>query len=430
MGTCTCNHMEDGAPIKIMFDTFEANRNRIELNTHSPHTIYPDVSVDINRLDVNHLKIELANNLDPTQARLDVQHSASSSQQNLRDNRILNPTDRTARVNGNNQMTRSTNLSHTEKQIMNKPDAEIDITPLLKRLMSSEDKEINIVAKRLNAEAVIPATNPDKRNVLRDRRTRSLTSLEQLKAPQFEHYPVYDRNDSNRKWIYATPERNINDDCLTDNTPLSIDCTDKKLSRMNLDSPSTVTEISQDISSGANSPHNKQADQGILEIYSKLQFEKTRLQRAGFSEKLKNMQSLSYTLSKISLAKPKEWIRFPVAEFSSEEEEAIARETHKNLEVLEDELGIITMDIDKFEQKINEIRAKISQLRGESVNILIKEITGKLKDALSYLEIEENISRLENESHELEIKRRAAVVRLQNKMLGDTFGADQKKLLP
>jgi len=142
------------------------------------------------------------------------------------------------------------------------------------------------------------------------------------------------------------------------------------------------------------------------------------------------MQSLTDSLRKISLAKPKKWIRFPVVESSSEEEEQIARQTHSNLEFQEGELGIIAMDIDKFEQKINEIRAKISQLRWDSVNILTKEITGKLTDELSWLDIEQNISRLENESHELEIKRRAAVVRLQNKILGNTFGADQKELLP
>jgi len=96
---------------------------------------------------------------------------------------------------------------------------------------------------------------------------------------------------------------------------------------------------------------------------------------------------------------------------------------------------LITRDIDKFEDKLNAMKTKIRELRGEAVIILTKEnseknCAAKETDSLSYLEIEQKICQLEDESHELESKRREAVSRLQNKMVGNILGKEQKDLLP
>ena len=56
--------------------------------------------------------------------------------------------------------------------------------------------------------------------------------------------------------------------------------------------------------------------------------------------------------------------------------------------------------------------------------------TDHLPEGLSFLEIEQKISQLEDVSHELEIQRREALSSLQNKMLGNILGSVRKELLP
>jgi len=119
-------------------------------------------------------------------------------------------------------------------------------------------------------------------------------------------------------------------------------------------------------------------------------------------------------------------------------EEDTTLQTFQNyiLDLKEEEL--ISRDIDMLEQKINETRTKIRRLRGDSVTILTTEMSdleidcdqGNVKDSLSFLEIEQEVCRLEDESHELERKRREAVSRLENKMLGNILGIEKKELLP
>jgi len=159
------------------------------------------------------------------------------------------------------------------------------------------------------------------------------------------------------------------------------------------------------------------------------------------------MPSLSVALNRNSFSKPDVSRRsseslygspFSPRESSLDGLEGISSRTSENNFSCyrEEEIEMITRDIDKFEHKINDTRTKIKELRLESLNILTTEMTEKTcdpvkgTDKLSYLEINQKICRLEDESHELKSKRRAAISRLQSKMVENIWFNKEKELPP
>jgi len=153
------------------------------------------------------------------------------------------------------------------------------------------------------------------------------------------------------------------------------------------------------------------------------------------------MPSFLETLSTISCSSEKQLksLSLPTeSSFKGQEEITLSKFENYIPNLTEADLGMITREIDKFEQRINELRAEIRRFRRESINMLTTEksdfemncdkdvVTG----ALSYLEVEQAICRLEKETRELESKRQEAISRLQNKMLGNILGIEQKDLLP
>jgi len=415
--------------------------------------VLPDFKYDVNRLYGNHPQIKLPNKTKYVEAQLGPKQPASFMRQDPRDDRILYPTtDRVRREGGNNNVTKDPQSSQTKEELINISAESIDcnITTVLARLMASDDKKIKALGKRLFTEAVLPVANPGVSNLPKPR-TRSEATLDQLMSPKFR-YPAYEHVDREYKKSQLQPDDNINDDDSPDGSPSPLHSDDEEHSNENFEHFSRAPTGSP----GKNSEKimtEQQTEHEIQEVleYSKLYLEKTLRKSAIFCEKLKNMPSLSETLNKISSNKN---VRlrsscttpnnssFSITESSLDGEEETALQTFENdsPDLHEEELGMISRVIDEFEQKINETRTKIRQLRRESVNILTTEMsnsnseknyeTDKVTEALSYLEIEQMISQLEDESHELEIERREALSRLQKKMLVNIMTTEQKQLLP
>jgi hypothetical protein len=103
-----------------------------------------------------------------------------------------------------------------------------------------------------------------------------------------------------------------------------------------------------------------------------------------------------------------------------------------------EELGMITRNIDKYEQSLNETTRKISNLRKDSFNALTTQLINEYSDydadgnteASNYLEIEKKINLLEGEKQDIESKRQVCVSRLQTKMLGNLLSIENSELLP
>jgi len=415
--------------------------------------VLPDFKYDGNRRYGNHPQIKLPNKTKCIKAQWGPKQPTSFMRQDPPDDRILYPTtDRVRRAGGKNNMTIDPQSSQTKEELINISAASIDcnITTVLARLMASDDKKIKALGKRLFTEAVLPAANPGVSNMQKPR-TRSLATVEQLTSPKL-HYPVYGHVDREYKQSQLQPDDNINDDYSPDGSPSLLLSDEEEHSNENFEFFRKAPTGSQDKNS-EKIMTELQSEHEIQEVleYSKLYLEKTLRKSAIFCEKLKNMPSLSETLNKISSTKnvslrsgcttPNGSI-YSITESSLEGEEETALQTLENEipDSHEEELGMISRVIDEFEQKINETRTKIRQLRRESVNMLTKEMSNSsseknsetdiVPEALSYLEIEQMISQLEDESHELEIKRREALSSLQKKMLVNIMNTEQKQLLP
>jgi len=456
MGSVVCSRtqqptsMEMGVlPVKSS-DKLRLGQNRLEINWHTPQEFDANCSSDADRLHGNQPQIEFPNKTDCSEAQSGMKQTASYIRQDPPDTRVLYPAaNRLRKEGGNNKMSIDPCSSKTKKQLMNLPAANVDcdITTVLERLMASEDEEIKALAKRLLfAKAVLPVASPGERNLRKHGRARSLTSLKQLRTPNFG-YPVYGHIDTACKKTQPQPDRNINDNHVLDSSPPSLHFVDEKQSNTKFQLLSNPPYLSRDRGS-EKSITEQQDEHEIQEVieYSKLHLEKTRRQTARFSEELKNMRSLSETLNTISLTKrgilrrssetPNKSI-FLITESSVEEDEEMVQSSENDFFNLhEEELGMISRDIDEFEQKINETRIEIRLLRRESVNMLTNQMSDSEKhsdtdkEGLSFLEIEQKISQLEDESHELEIQRREALSSLQNKMLGNILGSVRKELLP
>jgi len=456
--SCGCSNVREGSSTEMvsysveLFDALGVGQNRLVVNTNPPQTIDPDLSPCTNRLYGKDIQIESPKKPDASRGQLAVKHSANLFLLDQTDERITYPMTYVGKKDdGNDEMTKNSNSYQGKKQLRNIPAANANrkIATVLKWLMMSEDKEVKSVAKKMFAGVVLPGANHDANNFYRERKTRSWTMPEQLLAPNFESSTVFRQMDGERKSIHPKPNRNINDDDFSlDSYPSELYAEDEKQSKMNLEPPSTAKSPKDII--GAEKSTAEELDvfeiQDMLE-YSKLRLEKTQSKSARSCEKVRNMRSFSETLSLISFSTqptscgssdmPRN-SSFSVAESSFEGEEEITLPTYENdfPYLHEEELEMIARHIDTIEQKINETRTKIRQLRGESVNILIKETPDlamdsdpdNVKDAHSYLEIEQKICRLEDESHELENKRRDAVSRLQNKMLVNILGTEMEEL--
>jgi len=429
-----------------------SQNNRQEVNMHTSQECDANLGSDVNKLHGNQPQIKLQTKTEYCEAQLGMKQPASFIRQDPPDNRVLYPkADRARKEGGNNKMSIDQCISQTKKQLMNIPAANVDrnITTVLERLMESEDEEIKALAKKLLAKAALPEARPGGRKRRKHRRARSLTSLKHLRVPN-SGYPGYGHVDTARKKTQLQPEGNSNDDHLLDSSQSRLHFDDEEQSNTNLEHLSTGPNSSQDQSFEKSMTENypEHEIQEVME-YSKLRLEKTRRKSANLSEKLKNMRSLSDTLNTISLTKQGLLRRssetpnlsiFSIIESSVEGDEELALQTSENdfLDLHDEELGMISRDIDEFEQKLNETRAEIRMLRRESVTMLTNEgsdseknsDTDKVPEKLSFLEIEQKISQLEDESHKLEIQRREALSTLQNKMLGNILGSTQKELLP
>jgi len=457
MGLFLCSRVQQGPSTEMgvlslkTSDKFRLGQlNMQEINMYTPHKFDADLGFDDNRRQGNQ-QIKLQTKTEYSDDQLGMKQPASFIQQDPPDNRVLYPkADRARREGGNKKMSIDQCISQTKKQLMNIPVANVDskITTVLERLMESEDEEIKALAKKLLAKSMLPAAIPDKRR-RKHRRARSLTSLKHLRVPNIG-YPGYGHIDTARKKTQLQPECDINDDHLLGSSQSLLHFDDEEQSNTNLELLSTAPHSSQD-QSFEKSKIEYYSEHEIQEVveYSKLHLEKTRRKSEQFSEKLKNMRSLSDTLNTIYLTKQGLLRRssetpnlsiFSIIESSVEGEEEIVLPTSENdyFDEQDEELGMISRDIDEFEQKINETRAEIRLLRRESVTMLTNEMsesekdsdTDKVPETLSFLEIEQKISQLEDESHKLEIQRREALSTLQNKMLGNILGTAKKELLP
>jgi len=439
-----CSHLVDGPSTEMgvlsvkMYDALEGDR--LEIKHHTPQAFNPDFKLDISRMHGNELQLESSNNPDSSQAQLGIDRSASFCLLNSMDDRFFYPT-----------IDRVRNFlidpSSSSQELISLTDNEI--TTMLEQLMSSQGKDIKAVVKRLLTE-VRPTADHDARQTRREARARSLPSREELIEPYCERYPA-------KRFIYrelesSNPQLNvdINNEYLLSYLPEFVS-DDEKVSKTPRELLSTVPIALMDFVSGERSITEYEADdehKDVLE-YSKLQFEKTRRKSEQFSKRVKSMRSLSDILNTISHSKPGVPHRstdtlnisvFSVTESSLEGQEEIPCQC-QTLEsdfsnTNEEDLAVITTDIDKFEQKINEIKAMIRELREESVIILTTENSenacdsAKVTGALSYLEIEQKICQLEDENNELESKRREAVSRLQKQIVGNFLGKERKDLLP
>jgi len=433
-------------------DGLGVGQNRLVISTHPPQTIDPDLSPYTKSLYGKDLQIQSPKKPDAGRRQLAVERSANFILLDQTDERVTYPRTYVGKKDdGNNEMTKNSNSSQGKKQLRNILAANSDrkIAKVLRWLMMSGDEEVKSVAKKMYSVVVPSAASPAAINLHRARKIRSWTLPEQLLAPSFERSTVYGLTNGERESIDPKSNRNANDDNFSlDSHPSQLYAEDEKKSKMNLEPPSTA-KSSKDIIGAEKSKAEEVYACEIREMleYSKLRLEKTRRKSARFCEKVRNMPSFSETLSSISLSSqgisfgssdmPRNSI-LSVGESSFEVEEEIILPTYESdLPYLhEEELEMIARHIDTIEQKINETRTKIRQLRGESVNILIKETPDlamdsdpdNVKDAHSYLEIEQKICRLEDESHELENKRRDAVSRLQNKMLVNILGTEMEEL--
>jgi len=458
MGSFLCSRVQQGPSTEMGVLTVKTSdklrlgqNNRLEINRHTPEKCDANLGSDVNRLHGNQLQINLPTKTEYSEAQSGMKLLPSFVRQDHPDNRVLYPKADHARREGGNNKVSIDQLSQTKKQLMNISAANVDnnITTVLERLMASDNEEIKALAEKLIAKAMLPAARPGERNLRKQRRARSLTSLKELRTPTFR-YSVYDHIDTARKKAQLQPDGILNDDHLLDSSPSRLAFDDEEQSNTNFELLSTGPNSSQDQSfeKSMTEHYSEHEIQEVME-YSKLHLEKTRRKTEKFSEKLKNMRSLSDTLNTISIAKQGILRRssetpnlsiFSIIESSVEGDEEIALQTSKNdfFDLNEEELGMISRDIDEFEQKINETRTEIRLLRRESITMLTNEMSDSEKDSdtekapetLSFLEIEQKISQLEEESHELEIQRREALSTLQNKMLGNILGIAQKELLP
>jgi len=455
--SCGCSNVREGSSTEMvsysveLFDALGVGQNRLVVNTNPPQTIDPDLSPCTNRLYGKDIQIESPKKPDASRGQLAVKHSANLFLLDQTDERITYPMTYVGKKDdGNDEMTKNSNSSQGKKQVRNIPAATDDrkIATVLRWLMISEDEEIKAIAKKMYSEVVLPTASTAAINEHRARKTRCWALPEQLLAPNFERSTVYGLIDGERKSMHPKPNHNINDDNVSlESYPSELYAVDEKQSKMNLEPPSTAASLNDII--GAEKSTAEPLDtfeiREMLE-YSELRLEETRRKSARFCERVRNMSSFSKTLSMISSTRgisceSSDMLRnsiFSVTESSFEGEEEITLPTYENdLPYLRwEKLEMIARHIDTIEQKINETRTKIRQLRGESVNILITETTDlevdcdpdSVRGAHSYLEIEKNIRRLEVESHELENKRRDAVSKLQNKMLVNILGTEMKKL--
>jgi len=377
-----------------------------------------EFKTDVSRRYGNHPHIQLPNKTRYTEPQLGQKEPASFVRQDAADDRILYPTTvRGGKEDEENKMTIDTDSPRIKEELMNISAASVDcdISAVLARLMASDDKEIKTLGKRLFTEAVLPATTRHLKL-----RTRSLPSQE-LESPD-SRAPVFGNIGREYNKTQTQPDDNAKE-YLQESSPSS-----EKI----------MTEL-----------QTEHEIQEVLE-YSKLYLEKTLRESAIYSEKVKNMPPLSETLNMISLNNKgalRNSCRTPNNSISStpeaylEGEEETTSQTFENdfPDIQEEELGKISRNVDEFEQKINQTRIMIKHLRRESVNLLTKEMsnsdwekesdTDKMTESLSYLEIEQKISQLEDERYELEKKRREALSSLQKKMLGNILGTKHKKLL-
>lgn len=430
-------------------------QNGLDIHSHNPEKIDPSFSSEVDKVQGTQPQIKLTNKTENIEAQLVAKQPTRVIRQEPPDDRVLYPSaDHDRKEGGNDTMTIDPYSSHAKKQPINIRGVNIDsditdseITNVLERLMASEDEEIKTLARRLLTKAVLPAASPGARP--KHRRTRSLTSLTELKTYNL-YNPLYGDVGTARKKTQPQLDRNINDDFSRDSSPSRLHFDDEDQSNKNFEYFATAPRSSEDGSS-EKSIIEHQAEHEIKEVlaYSKLHFEKTHRKSASLSEKVKKMRSLSDTLTTLSLTKtgilrrgsetPNESI-FSITELSLDGKEDKALHTSENdfPDLHEEELSLISKDIDEFEHQINETRAEISLLRRQSVNMLIQDLsdsekdsdTEKVTESLSFLEIEQQISQLENKNHELETKRREALSDLQNKMLGNILGTGQKDLLP
>jgi len=181
------------------------------------------------------------------------------------------------------------------------------------------------------------------------------------------------------------------------------------------------------------SERKSELEQDIFD-FSKQQFEKNRRLSMEASWLLENISPLSETLRDLSIRSRDSrdvcitaTVSTPDCDKSElfiEREEQLVLQKNSENEMSEEQLDSITKDIDQLEQNINEVRSEIKRLRFKSVSILTEQQSGFSKDkdadfddTRSFLKLEKMISLLESEKNELESKRQATVLRLQNKML-------------
>jgi len=446
MGSCSCSRLEEGSwtEMAVLSDILGYDQNLPKTNSDTGKVFYPDV----NRLYKHHSQIK-TKKTEHIEAKFGLKRPTRLKRQHSADNRMLYPTKHHVRMeDSNSKMRVDPQSSQTKEQFMDISVANVDcdIATVLARLMASEDQEIKALAKRLLTEIELRAASTV-RNVQKSR-TCYLTSPEQLMLPYF-CYPFDGHIDREYRKARPPPDDDIDDDYSLESSPSLHYDDDEWQSIKNFERLSSTQKSSEGKKSEIILPvlQTERETQEVLE-YSKLYLEKSIRKSAIFCEKLKNMPSFSETLTNISFGK-KEMVskRCETSNNSivSITESSLDREAETVLQAFEhdfpdfpeEEFGMISRDIDKFEHKINETQTRIRQLRWESVIMLTKvsnpknnSETDRVTETPGYLEIEKKISLLEDESHELKIKRREALSNLQNKILENILGLEQKELLP
>jgi len=318
-----------------------------------------------------------------------------------------------------------------------------EITPVVSKFMTNADDEVRDTEQKLMMKGfVIPATNSDARNARKAKRTRLLTSPKQVKESSPELTTVSVPSKRKHQSSLSEMMQNVFVNSTTDICfPSYSDTENEKYSWETAEySAEKLNVIAQN--SKLTSEQTSELEESEVLEFSKRQFEKCQYESKLVSEMLENLQPLERTLRTISDASRRNSISVPLHKQNSflsqlsQAEEIIMRGSEN--EIPEEELVLITKDIDELEKSINDRRARISHLRQKSLSLLTAELPDFMMDYNSdsdddtstFLKLEKDINQLEGEKNEFERKRRQAVSRLQNKMWGNIKAWDNQEVRP
>lgn len=276
---------------------------------------------------------------------------------------------------------------------MSAPNVSRKIRNLLTKLVNNKDDEVKGIAKELITKVVLPAANPDDTNASGRKKIRSLAFLKPSTKSWPELVTVSVPNTREEKLRHPPHIRNGNaksnlvDECF----PSHYDIEDGK--------------------------HLKKSGEHFADKFARSwESDFTSVRR----DELEDLEAIDFSWPKFG----KRWsVSMQVSKMFAN------APTKMNCENVsqEVELEMISKDIDKLEESINESRKRIKHFRDESVYLLTKELSDSAIDNDSesvdsrptFLEIEKEINRLEIEKDDFESKRRKAVSRLQDKIWGN-----------